>query len=171
MIPTQKIFLVGLPGSGKSTFGRQLGSKAGLQFIDLDVEIEKRETYTIANVFATKGEDYFRVVENRVLKEIVQQPIPMVVATGGGTPCYFDAMHLMNAYGTTIYLNLEVDELVKRLQATPLGTRPLFKDLNKKQLHDKLRAMLVERVVFYNQAKFQITKEMGMNEILMMLNH
>ena len=168
-MPTQKIFLVGLPGSGKSTFGRQLASKTGLEFIDLDEEIEKREKSNIANVFASKGEAYFREVENKVLQELVKQPIRMMVATGGGTPCYFDAMSLMNAHGTTLYLNFEIDELVERLGATPLGTRPLFKDLTKKQLHDKLRAMLVERGVFYNQAKFQITEKMGMDEVLMLL--
>jgi len=170
LIPTQKIFLVCLPGSGKSTFGKQLTSKLGLTFIDLDSEIEKRESATIANVFASKGESYFRGIENKILKEIAQQPIPMVVATGGGTPCYFDAMSWMNAHGNTIYLNVEIDELVVRLTTNQLGTRPLFKDLNKNQLHTKLNTMLVEREMYYNKSQFQITKDMGMDEVIMMLS-
>src|SRR5258708_28773826 len=99
-----KIFLIGLPGSGKTTLGKQLSEKLNLSFIDLDLEIEKLEGKTVQKIFAEKKESYFREVESQTLKNYSSAKTDFVMATGGGSPCFFDKMDVLNDSGKTIFL-------------------------------------------------------------------
>lgn len=80
-----------MPSSGKSTLGRQIAKSLGYEFIDLDIRIEIAEGKKIAEIFSLNGEEYFRKIENQQLKKIIKDN-KMVVATGGGTPCFHDGL-------------------------------------------------------------------------------
>ncbi len=121
---SSKIFLVGLPGSGKSTFGKELAKKSNLQFIDLDEEIVASSGYAIPTLFEEEGEKYFRELESRELKQVIKSMRNFVLSTGGGTPCFFDNMKLMNETGITIYVNTSLDEIQERLSND--SSRPLL---------------------------------------------
>lgn len=119
----KNIFLVGMPSSGKSTIGRDLAKLLSYQYVDLDALIESSEGKSIATIFAENGEDYFRARE----KELLQAILPdqrQVIATGGGAPCFFDNMSFIKQNGISIFLDVSVDEIVKRLQNHGVEDRP-----------------------------------------------
>jgi len=151
-----KIFLIGLPGSGKTTIGRQLAEKLNLPFVDLDLEIEKLEGKTVQEIFAKKKENYFREVESRVLNNLCSSQDDFVMATGGGAPCFFDNMDVMNHSGKTIFLDVPASEIASRLQKTSLTERPLFSKLSSDQLKDKIEWLRSQRISFYQQAQVAI---------------
>ena len=109
------VFLIGYMGCGKSTLGRALSVATGLDFIDLDHYIEQRFHATIAELFASRGEDGFRRVEQAMLREVCDFS-DVIIACGGGTPCFFNNMDEMNAAGTTVWLNTPISRLYERLQ-------------------------------------------------------
>ncbi|MEM8967400.1 MAG: shikimate kinase, partial [Bacteroidota bacterium] len=106
-----KLFLVGLPGSGKSTLGKQLAEKLDLPFIDLDDIIEAEARQPIRKIFARQGEDYFRRLEQKTLLDTISQNSDFVMATGGGATCFFDNMQKMNDAGTTIFVDTPITEI------------------------------------------------------------
>ncbi|MFT5861738.1 MAG: shikimate kinase [Flavobacteriales bacterium] len=149
------IYLLGYMGSGKSTVGRQLAANIGYDFIDLDAYICKEEKATIPKIFETKGEIYFRKTEARYLKTLVSEAQgKLVVALGGGTPCYGNAMELLKNSGhQTIYLNLPFQALAERLW-TERASRPLIASIDTyDDLEDYVRKHLFERGYYYNQAQ------------------
>jgi shikimate kinase len=149
-----KIYLIGLPSSGKTTLGKQLAASVKSDFIDMDDLIEKQEQKTIANIFAEKGEDYFREVEQTTLTKLMKSSDQMeVISTGGGVPCFFDNMEKMNKDGMTIYLKVGAKELVKRLKGTGTASRPLLKGKKDKELEEEILNKLKQREQFYSQAK------------------
>jgi shikimate kinase len=152
-----KIFLIGLPGCGKTTLGRQLAEKLSLPFLDLDSEIEKSEGKTVQEIFATKSENHFREIESSTLKTLCQKNNNFVMATGGGAPCFFSNMELMNQSGKTIFLDIPVMEIVSRLQTTNLEDRPLFSNLSSDQLKNKIELLRSQRIHFYKQAQTIVT--------------
>src|SRR5260221_14675660 len=115
-----KIFLIGLPGSGKTTLGKLLAGKLKLPFIDLDIEIEKSERQTINQIFENRKENYFREVESTMLKEFCNSSESFVMSTGGGAPCFHNNMSLMNNSGKTIFLDVPAKEIGYRLELTGL---------------------------------------------------
>src|SRR5690554_5346297 len=108
----ERYFLVGYMGSGKTTLGKKLATSLSLSFVDLDLYIESKYFKTIAQLFEEKGEDEFRVIEKNSLREVCEFE-NVVISTGGGTPCFFDNMQLMNEKGNTIYLKQSVDDLLQ----------------------------------------------------------
>jgi shikimate kinase len=152
-----KFFLIGLPGSGKTTLGKQLAEKLNLPFVDLDLEIEKLESKTVQEIFAQKKENYFREAESKLLKNFCSSKNDFVMATGGGAPCFFDNMNLMNQSGKTIFLDVSASEIAIRLQKTNLTERPLFSKLSSEQLKDKIEWLRSQRFSFYKQAKHIIS--------------
>ena len=141
---------------GKSTLGRRLAKHLNLQFIDMDHYIEERNYKTIPRIFAEEGEKEFRKKERKALEEL-SEFTNLVIATGGGAPCFFDNMDLMNNTGTTIYLNINPDILADRLM-TSKTERPLIKGKSRKELVAFIDKTLSERNIFYKQAIHQITK-------------
>ena len=95
------IFLVGFMGSGKSTLGKALSKATGLRFIDLDTYIECRYHANVRDIFAEKGESGFRDIEQRMIREVSDFE-DVIVACGGGTPCFFNNMEVMNGAGLTV---------------------------------------------------------------------
>ena len=161
-----KIVLIGYMGSGKTSVGKKLASVLKLPFVDIDLEIEKKERVKIPEIFLKKGEIYFRKSENKVLKELLSKEEDFVMATGGGTPCYGDAMSLILSKENVvaIYLKMGVKNLTDRLYDEK-EKRPLLAHLNSKEaLEDFIRKHLFERAFFYNQAHFVIENENSINK-------
>jgi len=149
-----KIFLIGMPGSGKTTTGKLLAEKMKLTFVDLDVEIEKSEGQPINKIFETKKEDYFRQFESSTLKKFCSSSESFVMSTGGGAPCFHDNMDQMNAAGKTIFLDVPSQEIATRLMKTDLNQRPLFAKLSSEQLKDKIEFLRSQRIKFYKKAEY-----------------
>lgn len=152
MIDKQKIFLTGYMGSGKTTVGKQLARKLNLQFIDMDMFIENRYRKSVSAIFEEKGEAAFREIERRALLELLDFE-NVVISTGGGTPCFFDNMDLMNQSGITVYLKVSIDELAERLK-TKKQKRPLIKDKDSEEMKNYISVNLEKREQFYNRATF-----------------
>jgi len=149
-----KIFLIGMPGSGKTTTGKLLAEKLKLTFVDLDMEIEKSEGQPINQIFEKRKENYFREVESSLLRNFCSSPYSFVMSTGGGAPCFHDNMMMMNNSGKTIFLDVPAKEIANRLEKTSLTERPLFARLAPDQLKDKIEFLRSQRISFYKQAKF-----------------
>ncbi len=154
-----KIYLIGLPGSGKTTLGKRVASELNIPFIDLDHEVEKVEGNSVKEIFKTKGQDHFREAESRALKKLADSNFHFVLATGGGAPCFFNNMEIMNESGATIFLDVPLSEILGRLSKTDLNTRPLFSGLNADMVKAELLKLRTERLPFYSKAKIQLTKE------------
>ncbi len=154
-----KIFLIGLPGSGKTTTGKELAKNLGVPFIDLDVEIEIREKRNIQQLFKVLGEGYFRKVESAILKEWCNSESDFVMATGGGTPCFFDNMEFINKAGKSIFFDVPTKEIAARIKKSQLNNRPLFENLHDEELKDKIEFLRSQRVSFYQKAHHRIVSE------------
>src|SRR6056297_2600495 len=163
-----KIYLIGYMGSGKSTLGRKLAKHAGMQFIDMDHYIEERNCKTVPQIFAEYGEAGFRERERKALEEL-SDFTNVVIATGGGAPCFFDNIDLMNRTGKTIYLNIDPKILASRLLKSKTE-RPLIKGKSKEELIDFIDETLKGRNAFYKKAHFQITRpNMDLDEVMGMI--
>ena len=110
-----KIFLIGFMGSGKTHWGKQLSEKLQLPFFDLDSVIEENEEKEITEIFAETGEEHFRLLEKDVLYLLTESHESFVMATGGGTPCFFNNIDYMKRRGTTVWINCSVECLHSRL--------------------------------------------------------
>jgi shikimate kinase len=148
-----KIFLTGMPGCGKSTFGRKVARELNLDFIDLDKEIIKKEKLSIAEIFELKGEDHFRKIESELLKDISIANDNFVLATGGGAPCFYDNMDFMNEQGHTVFIDTPIDTLLERLSLSGINKRPLIKKMGEDNLLEGLTEKLNYRLPFYKKAK------------------
>ncbi|OFY83703.1 MAG: shikimate kinase [Bacteroidetes bacterium RIFCSPLOWO2_12_FULL_35_15] len=159
-----KIFLIGYMGSGKSTVGKKLAAKIGYEFIDLDKFIEAEYQQTIPQIFASKGEKEFRAMEHNTLKKVIEKS-NVVVACGGGTPCYYNNMELMNNNGTTVYLKMSVDALVSRL-SNAKDKRPLIENKTPEELHAFVNRQLEKREDTYHQAQYIVKgKDLDIDEL------
>lgn len=145
-----KIYIIGFMGSGKSTLGRPIARAMDCQFIDLDHYIEEQEKMTISEIFAQKGETYFRDRENHYLCQVSQLD-NMVISTGGGTPCFGDNMEFMRSCGTTIYLKHEPRTLASRLSNAKVK-RPLIANKSPQELMEFIEQTLAQREIYYNKA-------------------
>lgn len=151
-----RIYLIGYMGCGKSTLGRRLSEHLGLQFVDMDHYIEERNCKTIPQIFSEEGEAEFRKKERKALEEL-SEFTDIVIATGGGAPCFFDNIDLMNKTGNTIYLNIDPKILADRLLRSKTE-RPLIKGKSRDELVAFIDDTLKKRNEFYLQAKYQITE-------------
>lgn len=143
-------------GCGKSTLGRRFSKHTKQQFIDMDNYIEERFYKTIPQIFAEEGEAEFRKKERKSLEEL-SEFTDIIIATGGGAPCFFDNIDLMNRTGKTIYMNIDPEILADRLLKSKTE-RPLIKGKSREELINFIDEMLKKRNEFYNQAHFQITE-------------
>jgi len=156
-----KVILIGYMGSGKSAVGLLLKKKIGLSFWDLDDYIEKQENTSIASLFSSRGELYFRSLERKYLEQLLADPNPMIIALGGGTPCYYDTMDFLtqNENTTTVYLKTSITELGARLFPTR-KSRPLIAHLqSEEELTEFIGKHLFERIPFYSHANFTIATD------------
>lgn len=149
-----RIFLIGYMGSGKTTIGKLLSKQLGFTFLDMDAYIEEKYFKTISQIFEAYGETYFREIERKCLHEVALFE-NTVIATGGGTPCFFDNMDVMNATGTTVYLKYSPEELATRLSSAT-NKRPLIAQKQGDELLEFISKTLLTREVFYNKAQHLI---------------
>jgi shikimate kinase len=147
------VFLIGFMGSGKTTIGRKLAAKLNCDCIDLDHAIEKAGGMYIRDIIAEKGEPYFRKAEADTLREI--ELSGKVIATGGGTPCFYDNMAWMLSKGKVIYIEMNEGMLFSRLKTTGLASRPLVKGLDDEGLKQFIHNKLKEREPYYLQAEIK----------------
>jgi shikimate kinase len=150
MPDTNKVYIIGFMGSGKSTTGMKLANLLGWPFIDLDRSIEEHTGLTIPEIFARHGETWFREVESEILRNL-RSLTNQVISTGGGTPCYGDNMEYMLETGLTIYLKLTPGQLKSRLSGKN-SKRPLIKDLGDENLLSFIEEKLAIREKWYNRA-------------------
>lgn len=154
-----KIYLVGLPGCGKSTLGKQLSRRLNIPFIDLDMAIEQREGKTVKDIFKQMGEDYFRKVESDTLKKVSEGLPEFIIATGGGAPVFFDNMEFMNKLGQTIFLDVPAREITNRILKSNKEERPLLARLAPDELKDQIEFLRSQRINFYNMAMHRISAD------------
>jgi shikimate kinase len=150
------IFLIGYMGVGKTTLGKQLANKLNYTFIDTDTWIEQKMQLSIPEIFAKFGEHYFRELEKEAVQQLPKEKI--VVATGGGLPCYGNLMSTILDSGISIYLHRPAKELVQRL-VNAKSNRPLIQHKSEAELLAFITDQLHEREVFYTQANITLTRE------------
>lgn len=145
-----RILLIGFMAAGKTTLGKALARDLGLQFIDLDHYIENRYHNTVSQLFADRGEEGFRQIERNMLHEVTEFE-DVIIATGGGTPCFYDNMEYMNSKGITVFLQASVDVIYTRLTIARVQ-RPLVKGKTADELRQYIADMLEMRSPYYTRA-------------------
>jgi shikimate kinase len=145
-----RIYLVGYMASGKSNLGRQLAEKLGYGFIDIDYLFEERFRISVLDFFEKYDETAFRRIEQTLLHETINME-NTVIATGGGTPCFFDNMDFITSAGVSIYLRWDSPDLVSRLKLVK-RKRPLLKNINPEVLGETVNTHLAERENYYRRA-------------------
>ena len=154
---TDKLYLVGFMGAGKTTVARALGRRLGWRVEDLDELIEAREKSTVADLFAARGEPYFRAAEREILRRLV--PVRhAVVATGGGTYADADNRALINADGVAIWLDLPLALAIERAPSD--GRRPLAGD------RSQFEALYRARHAAYQQAHLRLDAGSAVEELV-----
>ncbi|HRG18146.1 MAG TPA: shikimate kinase [Flavobacterium lutivivi] len=149
-----KIILTGYMGSGKTTVGKLLSNKLGFNYIDLDDFIESKEKKSIKDIFSTKGEIYFRKLENNYLIQILDSTESLVLSLGGGTPCYSNNHELLKRKDLkSIYLKANIDTIFARIKNEKFK-RPILSDIAEDELKDFIAQHLFERSYFYLFSKF-----------------
>lgn len=160
----RKVFLVGMPGSGKSRMAKFISSVTDLTYKDLDDEIERTEGKSIKEIFKNHGETYFRNKETKILKNIIEKDKNLIIATGGGTPCFNHNIDLINKNGLSIFLNTSLDVIVERISRK--NKRPLFKN---KDVEETVKKMFQERIKFYSKSRHHVTKN-NRDKVLSIIN-
>lgn len=146
------IFLVGYMAAGKTSLGRYAAKRLGREFIDLDKYIEARYRQSISDLFASRGENGFREIERNMLHEVAEFE-NVLVATGGGTPCFYDNMAYMNERGVAVFLSCSVDVICHRITIAKVK-RPLVEGCTPEELRERVSSMLDARLPFYTQARY-----------------
>lgn len=145
-----RVFLIGYMGAGKTTLGKSLAKVMNVSFIDLDNFIEARYHKTVKEIFAEVGESGFRDIERKSLIEVSEYE-DTIISLGGGTPCFFDNMDIVNASGTSVYLKPSEDVLLKRL-IKGKHKRPLLANKSDDEILQVIREQLAWREPYYLKA-------------------
>lgn len=139
--------MIGYMGCGKSTIGKKLSAILNLKFLDTDAWIEGRQGMTISEIFATKGELFFRDLETEVLQELLEKKETMVISVGGGLPVREENRRLLQQLGQVIYLKAMPETIYNRVKGDT--SRPLLQTENPME---KIREMLGQREEKYQAA-------------------
>ncbi|HLN53708.1 MAG TPA: shikimate kinase [Lentimicrobium sp.] len=151
------VFLIGYMGSGKSTAGKKLANRLKFDFVDVDAAIEQMTGKPVAKIFSDEGEDQFRQLEHSIIKSLTARK-NVVIATGGGAPCFFDNIQLMNSKGVTVYLKMAPGALAKRIIESK-SERPLLKYVANEDLPAYINIHLQQREVYYKRAEIVVDGE------------
>jgi len=159
----RNIILVGMMSSGKTTLGKKLARHLGYRFVDLDKQIEHDQGMDIPSLFSQKGEAYFREVESRMLKQVTPNN-RLVIASGGGAPCFFDNMDFIKESGISIFLDVPAAELARRISNHGKDDRPILSGVV--SLESELSKRIEDRRPFYSRADVTITGITEVREII-----
>ncbi len=160
-----KVFLIGMPGSGKSTFGKLLADKMALSFIDLDQVITKAEQKSVADIFQEEGEVIFRQIEADQLRKSTGEHHSFVMACGGGTPCFHNSVDWMKEQGKVVFLDVNVNTLVERVKNST--DRPLLQLESGEDIYRRLEQLRKKRLPFYSQAHIIVSEMKISTEAIM----
>lgn len=149
---TLRILLIGYMGAGKTTIGKALSDEMNIPFYDLDWYIEARMHRSIKQLFEEKGEEGFRKTEQAMLHEVAENE-NVIIACGGGTPCFFDNMDYMNRQGTTVYLKALPEVLYAHLKMGKT-IRPLLLGKTEEEIGQLIVRQVAERESYYLKAKY-----------------
>ena len=161
-----KVVLLGYMASGKSVVGIELAKKMNYPFFDLDSFIEEKENLFISKIFESRGEVYFRKIETKYLKELLNLEDNCVISLGGGTPCYGNNMSLVNEKSVSFFLNASINTIFERLKKET-SDRPLVATIGEENLKEFIAKHLFERSSFYSMAQYTVhTDEKEIDEIV-----
>lgn len=146
----KRIYLIGYMGSGKSSAMKHLARHLSWEAYDVDSLFEERYKISVQDFFHKYDEAAFRKLESQLLKETIQYE-NAVIATGGGTPCFYDNMEWMNANGTTVFLKVSPKTAVNRL-INSKKKRPLIEGKSEEELLAYVERHYGERMPFYEKA-------------------
>ena len=164
-----RLFIIGYKSSGKTTIGKKLANRLGMDFVDLDGWIERVNGRTVPEIFSQEGEEEFRNIEWKALKEVVKKD-NIVVSTGGGAPCHCDNMNLMEKYGDVLYLRVDEDTLVSRLKSATKD-RPIVKGKNDEELRKYVSDLKKRCEHHYARAKYIVDgRDIKLDQIVELLN-
>ena len=150
--------------SGKSSAGRLLAERMNTEFIDLDEFIEKRAGFRIPELFKHFGENTFRQMETSALRNLPDRP-GLVIATGGGAPCFNENLSYMKENGTVIYLSVDEEVLFERL-IHEKEQRPLVAQKSDKELKNFISHHLGQRSQYYEQAHIVVDAKDPVSEVV-----
>ncbi len=154
-----KVVFIGYMAAGKSLWAKRLAAKLGVDFIDLDTYLE--DNYLNEKIFdfiEKKGELAFRKLEKLALLDLLAKKNDMILATGGGAPCYFNNIDAINKTAISIFLNVSIKTLVNRL-TLERENRPILKHIPDDKLQEFIAKHLFERNVFYRKANFILDED------------
>lgn len=154
---SDKLYLIGFMGAGKSTIARALGRRIGWRVVDIDEHIESRERRSVASIFTQSGEPYFRQMERQVLGDLLPER-NLIIATGGGTFAEPDNRVLMLADGSVAWLDLSLAQVVERVPVD--GRRPLAAD------RVQMEQLYMRRQLVYAQAHVRIDASRPVAEVV-----
>ncbi|HEY2649165.1 MAG TPA: shikimate kinase [Puia sp.] len=153
-----RIFLIGFMGSGKTHWGTQIAKRLQIPFYDLDAVIVNNEGMNISEIFANKGEEYFRYIEKQTMEDLVSREENFVLSAGGGTPCFFNNIEFMKRSGKVLWLNTSMEALNQRLMSEKMS-RPLLRSITEADLRAYIIRKLSERKMYYEQADLMVHEE------------
>ncbi|MDH7798124.1 MULTISPECIES: 3-dehydroquinate synthase [unclassified Beijerinckia] len=156
----RSIVLVGMMGSGKTSVGRRLAQRLGLDFVDADHEIEAAAGMTIPEIFSRNGENYFRDGERRVMARLLAEK-QRVLATGGGAFMQVQTRENIARHGISVWLNADVDVLARRVRKRT--NRPILHTANPEET---LRKLIDERGPIYAQADLSVVSIDGPHDVV-----
>src|SRR3954465_10361288 len=157
----RSVVLVGMMGAGKSSIGRRLASRLGMGFVDADAEIEAAPRMTIAEIFTSYGEPYFRSGEQRVISRLLESG-PQVLATGGGAFMNAETRAAIRAKGVSVWLKAEFDVLMKRVKRRATADRPMLKG----DPAQRIRHLIGERYPIYAEADVTVMSRDVSHEVI-----
>jgi shikimate kinase len=162
----KKVVLIGYMGSGKSVVSKKIAHQVGISAVELDELIEIYCKISIDEIFATKGELFFRKQEHQIFVDLLNDERNMIISTGGGTPCYFNNHEFLNNKNVvSIYLKASIDTLYNRLLEGK-QKRPLIANLRDYEIKEFIAKHLFDRSFYYNQATFKVDVDgKSVNEI------
>lgn len=145
------IYIIGFMGAGKTTVGKRLAKKIKFTFIDTDVYIEKKQNKTIKCIFEENGEEYFRNLEKKAIKEIQNLNGNFVISTGGGLPIFNDCIDEINNSGISLWLRASFETIINRVNKDQ--SRPVLKSAGSQQ---NIKNILDNRSEIYKKAQYII---------------